>query len=281
MYLCGGLQSSGSTLVSWCFLQRRDMNGVLDADNDMLPWLDRQGRYGPLWYKTTISSFRLCETAEYFRDYGWEVRPLLIVRDVRKVWASLIEKPYGINGITAEDPPLRLRLRRFLSDWEVFRDRSWPILRYESLLAEPKHTLLQTCGQLDLSWDDGMTQWPKSPKEITYAENGNRTFWNTRGSDLRETLTHHTEHFDPKVVAVDDWRWLEEVFSDFNAVNQYPVTMEVSKGGNDRPSCSTPRFDGTRRAKWELRARPIRWFLSAVGVSSPTSIDQRSRRKAA
>ena len=34
LYLCGGLQSSGTTLVSWCFLQRADMNGALDADND-------------------------------------------------------------------------------------------------------------------------------------------------------------------------------------------------------------------------------------------------------
>ena len=42
LYLCGGLQSSGSTLVSWCFLQRPDMDGVLDADSDLLPVLRRE-----------------------------------------------------------------------------------------------------------------------------------------------------------------------------------------------------------------------------------------------
>ncbi len=33
--LCGGLQSSGSSLISWCFLQRRDTDGVFDANGDM------------------------------------------------------------------------------------------------------------------------------------------------------------------------------------------------------------------------------------------------------
>ena len=42
LVLCGGLQSSGTTLVSYCFLQRGDTDGVLDADNDLLPALDPQ-----------------------------------------------------------------------------------------------------------------------------------------------------------------------------------------------------------------------------------------------
>ena len=43
LFLCAGLQCSGSTLVSWCFLQRRDMDGVLDGEYDLLP------RIAPLW----------------------------------------------------------------------------------------------------------------------------------------------------------------------------------------------------------------------------------------
>ncbi len=164
LYLCGGLQSSGSTLVSWCFLQRADMSGVLDAYNDVLPWFDPQGRTDLLWCKTTIGCFRLIEVIRHFQDCGWNVPPLLIVRDVRKVWASLVGKTYGLNGLTAEDPPLRLRFRRFLSDWELFRDEGWPILRYESLVADPKKTLRQACQDLALPWDDGMVRWPKAPR---------------------------------------------------------------------------------------------------------------------
>ena len=106
LILCGGLQSSGTTLVSYCFLQRGDTNGVLDADNDLLPAIDPRLAQPFAWYKTTISCFRLSEIAEHYRDAGWNVRTLLVLRDLRAVWASLRGKSYGRNGITAEDPPL-------------------------------------------------------------------------------------------------------------------------------------------------------------------------------
>jgi hypothetical protein len=59
LFLCAGMQSSGSTSVSWFFLQRADMNGVLDADNDILPSISPDLGQPHVWYKTTISSFRL------------------------------------------------------------------------------------------------------------------------------------------------------------------------------------------------------------------------------
>lgn len=40
LILCGGLQSGSTTLVSYCFLQRADTDGVLDSDNNLLPALD-------------------------------------------------------------------------------------------------------------------------------------------------------------------------------------------------------------------------------------------------
>ena len=166
LYLCAGLQSSGSTLVSWCFLQRRDMNGVLDADNDLLPQIDPQIGCPGVWYKTTISCFRLSELVFHYHSQGWDVRPLLIVRDVRRVWDSLLKKPYASNGITAEDPPLRLRLYRFKQDWELFQRRGWPTLRYESLIVEPEKTLRAACGQLGLPWDATMLSWPKPQRDI-------------------------------------------------------------------------------------------------------------------
>ena len=63
LILCAGLQSSGTTLVSYSFLQRADTNGVLDADNDLLPALDPNLAQPYAWYKTTVSSFRLSEIA--------------------------------------------------------------------------------------------------------------------------------------------------------------------------------------------------------------------------
>ena len=57
LYLCAGLQSSGSTIVSWCFLQREDMDGVFDARNDVLPVIPEM-KPPRAWCKITISSFR-------------------------------------------------------------------------------------------------------------------------------------------------------------------------------------------------------------------------------
>src|ERR1043165_2673751 len=94
LILCGGLQSSGSTLVSYCFLQRGDMDGVLDADYDLLPALDWRLARPYAWYKTTISCFRLSEIARHYRDAGWDARTLLVMRDLRAVWASLSKKAY-------------------------------------------------------------------------------------------------------------------------------------------------------------------------------------------
>ena len=70
------------------------------------------------------------------------------MRDVRDTWASLLVKPYGVNGFTAEDPPLRLRFRRFKEDWELFQARDWPILRYESLLENHE----RLCGRRAGGW---------------------------------------------------------------------------------------------------------------------------------
>src|SRR3954471_5362148 len=153
LILCGGLQSSGTTLISYCFLQRADTNGVLDADNDLLPAIDERLARPFAWYKTTISSFRLSEIAQYYRDSGWEVRTLLVLRDLRRMWASLRTKPYGRNGITAEDPPLQVRVRRFVEDWRHMRSTGGAIVRYEDFVASPTETMQRACLDLGLSWD--------------------------------------------------------------------------------------------------------------------------------
>src|ERR1700753_434627 len=96
LFLCAGLQSSGATLVSWCFLQRSDMDGVLDARFDMVPSMPPV-KATP-WLKFTIACFRFSEVRASLEDQGWSITPLLVVRDVRSVFNSLITKSYGRNG---------------------------------------------------------------------------------------------------------------------------------------------------------------------------------------
>lgn len=265
LYLCGGTQSSGSTLVSACFLQRSDTDGVLDADNDILTPLS-PGLGNPfVWCKTTISCFRLSELLTHFEDEGWEVRPLLVVRDVRRVWASLAKKPYGRNGITAEDPPLRMRLRRFKEDWELFRRLNWPTIRYEKLVAEPEKELRQACMKLNLPWDEAMLTWPKSPEDIASTRHGNKTLRATWGKSLGQTIRPCSEKFEPGVIAAADLDWLESEFYEFNLQNNYSLKVDAARSSCGRQKRAVPSFEVTRRYKWEIRRKPIRWLLSSLG----------------
>ena len=74
----------------------------------------------------------------------------------------------GQNGNTAEDPPLKLRYRKFLDDWLMFRDRNLPILRFESFIKDPRKELMKLTQSLELPWDDAMINWNKAETEISY-----------------------------------------------------------------------------------------------------------------
>lgn len=282
LVVCAGLQSGGTTLVSYCFLQRGDTDGVLDADNDLLPALDPRLARPIAWYKTTISSFRLAEIARHFRDAGWDARPLLVLRDLRAVWASLVRKEYGRNGITAEDPPLRLRVRRFVDDWRNAAATGGAMFRYEDFVAAPAETLQQVCRQLDLPWDDAMLRWPKPPEQIAHAQNGNESFWTTRGEGLLETLSRYRRSRQPRLSPAE-LDWLETEFHDYNAANAYHLHWD---GDGESTAVSSadyppPSFEVTRRYIWETSRKPFRWLLSQLGLRNTKLIEQRSWKRAA
>jgi hypothetical protein len=282
LVLCAGLQSSGTTLISYCFLQRADTNGVLDADNDLLPAIDPALARPIAWYKTTVSSFRLSEIAQHYRDGGWDVRTLLVLRDLRAVWASLRNKPYGRNGITAEDPPLRLRMRRFIEDWRAAQGGAGATLRYEDFVNSPTTALQQACTDLRLPWDVSMLTWPKPAERIADCRNGNGSFWQSRGSNLMASLKQFRgEREQPRLPAAD-LHWLQTEFRDYNAANRYPLVLETAPDlGPANEINLAPNFEVTRRYKWETAQKPFRWLLAQFGRRNTTLIDRRSWKRAA
>lgn len=282
LVVCAGLQSGGTTLISYCFLQRADTDGVLDADNDLLPALDLRLARPIAWYKTTISSFRLSEIARHYCDAGWDVRSLLVLRDLRAVWASLVNKEYGRNGITAEDPPLRLRVRRFVDDWRNLAATGGAMFRYEDFVAEPAATLERACCQLGLSWDEAMLSWPKPSEQIAHRNNGNESFWATRGEGLLESLARYKRPSAPRLSAAD-LDWLETEFRDYNESNGYPLHLSDACEPSvlTKASLATPNFEVTRRYVWETSRKPFRWLLAQFGRKNTKLIDQRSWKRAA
>jgi hypothetical protein len=282
LVVCAGLQSGGTTLVSYCFLQRGDTDGVLDADNDLLPALDPRLARPIAWYKTTISCFRLAEIVQHYRDAGWDARPLLVLRDLRAVWASLTRKEYGRNGITAEDPPLRLRVRRFVDDWRHTAATGGAVFRYEDFVATPAETLQRACGQLGLPWDEGMLRWPKPPERIAHHNNGNESFWVSRGEGLKETLSRYRPS-NARPLPRADLEWLESEFRDYNEANGYPIESDASCDSTSalKSSSAAPSFEVTRRYVWETSRKPFRWLLAQLGRRNTKLIDQRSWKRAA
>jgi hypothetical protein len=263
LYLCAGLQSSGSTVVSWCFLQRADMDGVFDARNDILPEIPQMA--APLaWCKITISSFRFSEMKAYYEDEGFTVHPLLVVRDVRAVFNSLLKKHYGSNGITAEEPPLRMRMRRFREDWELFRARGWPTIRYETLVVEPEATLREAVGELGLPWDEGMMSWPKQKDQIAAPRHGSPTFRQSLGGSFKETVKPSLADLRVCNVPTDDLEWLEREFEEFNRTSGYVEHAPAPAGGarERRETRAVPKWENTRR--YRRTQRPFTKFQTAV-----------------
>ncbi len=284
LILCAGLQSSGTTLVSYCFLQRADTDGVLDADNDLLPTIDPDLARPFAWYKSTISCFRLSEFAQHYRDEGWDVRTLLVLRDLREVWASLRNKSYGRNGITAEDPPLRLRVRRFIDDWRSTRAAA---ARHCATRISSHRRRPLFSGRV-LSWvcrgTFSMLTWPKPQERIADRKNGNGSFWNNRDANLMLSLRRFREQRGQPRLPADDLHWLETEFRDYNEANCYPLSLDIAAETAptlDGAGLDGPSFEVTRRYKWETAQRPFRWLLAQFGRKNSTLIDRRSWKRAA
>ncbi len=246
MILCGGLQSGGTTLISWCFLQRGDTNGVLDMPHDVLQTSFDKVREPIVWVKMTISAFAWTDVRELFADLGWNPEPLLIVRDVRTAYSSLIKKDYGLNGTTAEDPPLRMRFRRFLRDWEMFQAKGWPILKYEDFMREERVALRQVCAALALPWDEGMIAWPKSAQQIAYIDEPNKTFYQSLSAgSLPAAKLPDKAKLCLGQIPQCELEWLETNFAAYNEYHGYPA--QVHSETNLPLSSAPPSFENTRR----------------------------------
>jgi hypothetical protein len=269
LILCGGLQSGGTTIVSWCFLQRDDTDGVLDMRNDVFATSFADASAPILWVKVTVGAFRLAELYELYRDFGWKTQPLLIVRDVRTTYASLKTKKYGFNGTTAEDPPLMLRFLRFLEDWRVSRDRGWPILKFEDFLIDPRLELTSLCHELSVEWDEAMLSWPKTLSDIAYVGTPNQTFVDSiklgsaSAALFKDKSATSVEGLLPK-----EHDWLEQTFAEFNAYHGYPSHVPYSTG---IPTADArPRFAGTRRQRTQEAIDRVNAIVNLDRASADT-----------
>ena len=289
LLLCGGLQSSGSTLVSWCFLQRKDTDGVLDSLQDTLFAFPAERPAPPyLWCKFTISAFRFRDVMRFYEDAGFSVRRLLVARDTRSAFGSLAAKDYGRNGLTAEDPPLRMRFLRFRDDWLEFQQQRCPVLRFESLVADPEPTLREACRQLDVPWDPGMLTWPKAANDLASSINGNPTFLRSLGPNLAASLQPEKGAISAAGIAREDVEWLEREFREYNEALGYPLRVEPVEGpAAEVAAGGFPAMAVTRRAEQAAYAEKLRQHYTrleeqnAIQAADVARLVEETRQRAA
>jgi len=261
LILATGMQSGGTTLVSWCFLQNPLLDGMLDMASDRIQ-VDFQRVQTPwVWVKMTNYSFRWSEVAEIYSLYGFNVKPLLIVRDPYRSYASLKYKWYGRNSLTAEDPPLILRFRRFFEDWQIFIDNNWPIIQFEQFLEAPESELRRVCAELELNYSDDMLDWPKPIDELAYVSQPNHTF-SEQLNKTKGALKLTSAGLEPVALTLEEVSWIEHELAPLLKQYNYDRPALLAATGRIKPH----PFDGRRYIGYgsQPRLKPFSEVLALI-----------------
>jgi hypothetical protein len=127
-----------------------------------------------------------------------------------------------------------------------------------------------------------MLTWPKAAERIADRKNGNESFWNSCDTNLLETLAQYGDKTAQQALPAAELDWLESEFRDFNKVCGYPLHWNAAAiDWWESAVIQEPRFEITRRYKWETAQKPFRWLLARLGRPNKTLIDRRSLKRAA
>lgn len=260
MVLCGGMQSSGSTLVSMCFLQRDDMDGIYDMDNPFIQQDFSRVFSSTVWVKMTIGSFRLRELIDLYTAQGWLVHPLLVYREPEEILASLITKWYGLDGCTGDDPPLFTRFTRYMSDIQDAKAKKWPVLNYAEFISAPEEVLLRICALLKLPWDPRMMTWPKADTAFAYPSSGNES--------LRETLASESGLVDTINRYKAGTNKVQDANSDNRTARAKALATRFNRVIEGMPVSDTDlepsHYRGTRRDSLEQELQRLRRYIDRI-----------------
>lgn len=277
LYLCAGMQSGGTTLISWCFLQREDMDGVYDMENARLHEDFSRVRADKVWLKMTVGAFRLQEVIRHYARLGWDVRPLLVVRNPYQVYGSLKHKSYGFNGATGDEPPLEMRMARYLADWQWALENDCPCIAFESFVDAPEAQLRALLRKLALPWDSAMLEWPKTEGSVACPSLGNVSFRTCReqGGGLIDAIERYRKGSERTRLSKREGSWIaENMLPLLDHYNFSDEVVEIEPAAVE--SCPHPRYRGTQRdlllkrvadMEVQLGGAPthLRWYEAQAG----------------
>ncbi|MEG3767491.1 hypothetical protein [Alteromonas sp. 14N.309.X.WAT.G.H12] len=210
MILATGMQSGGTTLVSAAFLKHPDLDGILDMASDRIEVNLSQVTTPVTWVKMTTIAYRWQEVASVYAMYGYKAYPLMIVRNPFDVWVSLKKKWYGLNGLTAEDPPLAIRFLRFLEDWKAFQKSGYPIIQFEHFIEDPTTQIRAVMDRLPVNFDANMVNGETDLNAISYVSESNASFVQSLSLGASNTVA-----FKQSVITKREANWICEHLSDY------------------------------------------------------------------
>ena len=157
-----------------------------------------------------------------------------------------------------------MRLRRFMQDWQLFRDNNWPMIRYESLVADPRTALERLCTEMQVSWDDAMLSWPKPKAELAAPAHGSPTFRATLGDgkNVFDVVDPAMAGLRVDSIPPSDLEWMEHEFADFNRRMGYAEHAPRDPSVTSTDDRAVPRWENTRR--YRKSRRTLRQLTSAV-----------------
>jgi hypothetical protein len=86
---------------------------------------------------------------------------------------------------------------------------------------------------------------------------------------------------ESKPIPAVDLEWLEREFREFNERNGYSVRRPDLATGEFRDKRLAPSYEVTRRYRWEVRHKPLRWLLATLGFGQRYGVKRRAQRSAA
>lgn len=222
MILATGTQSGGTTLVSAAFLKHPELDGILDMASDRIE-VNLSAVTTPVtWVKMTTIAFRWQEVASVYEMHGYQPYPLMVVRNPFDVWVSIKKKWYGLNGLTAEDPPLFLRMQRFLEDWKLFMDSGYPVIQFEAFIESPEAQLRAVMEALPVKFDKAMLNPHTDLNSISYVAESNASFIESLNSGASDKVA-----FKQALITGREVEWITQHFSEYIACYGYENKHKV------------------------------------------------------
>lgn len=241
IFLLEGLQSGGSSLVSTCFLQHPDANGILDLHHFnnlqgifkahrkeiLKDFFMFKGKYFVV--KFTCGHYNIHEMIESCDFLREKIIPVAITRDPRSVISSWLRRFGSLknvySGYTGRDGRFWdtevkpwSRIIRFCEDISWYSKQGYPVVIYEKLCVDPEKTLMAVCDQIGMPYRRDMVTWTKSAHEIF-----NYSAGNVHGPRFDRNLAKCNCDFDEQM--------LKNIQTDFNVIFEvagYPL-LDVPK----------------------------------------------------